>query len=113
MFTTATIERRVINEDPVIVLYETKDREVLINDVLARKRDVDYQVRYVIAPHAETTQKRPKEFMGGFEEWLYDLKASHLKSVEEEKNRDTIFAALMSERFKNVDNFLDKFLRVY
>ena len=110
---TETIERRVINEDPIVVLYETKDREALINDVLARKRDVDYHAVYIVAPHAETTQKRPKEFECGFEQWLYDIKVSNMKAIEEEENRDKIFEDLMTERFKNVEIFLKKIMRVY
>lgn len=101
------------NQTPIKVLYETKDTKTLIDDILERKRDVDYKAKYVIAKHSTTTRQRPQEFNGGFEDWLYDVKASNRKAIKEEKNKEKIFDDFMVDRFKNVDKFLKKFTTVY
>ena len=97
---------------PIIVLYD-EDKERLLDDILSYKRDVDFKPNYVIAPKTETTQKRPKEFEGGFEEWLYSVKAEHKKELEERvlwnKQREQRDFAI------NVDyanHIMSKFMRI-
>lgn len=102
-------------EKPIKILYN-KNREILINDVLEIKRDVDFKPRYNIAPHCETTRQRPTEFAGGaegFEQWLKDIKTSHIKVLAEQKLAEKMKAQwVMTIEFDYAPKIMKRFMKV-
>lgn len=97
------------NSEPIKILYEIKDKEKLLNDILEIKRN-GFEANYSIAHNAHTTQQRPLEFKGGFEEWLFNIKQIHLK---EEKERELRHLQMIKNRETFVSHIMDRIMRIY
>jgi hypothetical protein len=76
-------EQKATQKDEIKILYHKPNREVLIQDVLAVRRNTGYVPNYEIKAKVKTTCERPVQFVGGFEEWFHFMRAEHKRDEEQ------------------------------
>lgn len=100
-------------EKPIKMLYHKADKKTLTDDILTIKRDAYFKPKYSIAKLTKTTQERPQEFPGGFEDWFNHIRETHLKDLQEEKAKEKQRKQwLMTIEFDYAPKIMNRFMRV-
>lgn len=101
-------------QKPIVILYHKEDKETLINDVLNKKRDAYFKPKYKLAPLTKTTQKRPQEFPGGFEEWFNDMRKEYSENIRKKREEEQIREQLlMTIELDYTPKIMQRFMKVY